>query len=97
MNKFQAEYELTDNEMKAYTALVKSCLWGMGGKRPSDFEDDQYTWIAAEDLIDAGWSRHEAAGTLGALEAKGLVYLDGRDSTLNDQWREFDKVWDEVQ
>ena len=65
---------LTVNETRAYVALVKECLAGMGGKRPIDLIDDMYTWCDAGVLVEHGWSYHEAAGTYGALCVKGLIY-----------------------
>ena len=89
--------DLTENELDAYISLVKSCLWNMGGSRPCDLEQDELTWIGIDDLTNTGrWTKHEAAGTLGALESKGLVTLDGMDSCLTRQWRDLDLVWDEL-
>jgi hypothetical protein len=88
---------LTDNEMKAAIVLVKSCLHGMGGNRPSDLEDDEYTWISARDLMEAGWSAASANATFGALMAKGFVgQFDKNEWVLETSaWKYLDTVWDE--
>ena len=90
-------FQLTENELKAAMVLVKSCLSGMGGKRPADLEHDEYTWVDANDLIKAGWSKHEAAGTWGALLEKGIVEVYSRTEWVlaTDAWRWLDTVWDE--
>ena len=90
-------FTLTENELKAALVLVKSCLDGMGGTRPADLAKDEYTWVSANDLVEAGWSRHEAAGTFGALMEKGMISPYDKDaSTLTTPaWRWLDTVWDE--
>ena len=87
-------FTLTANEYAAARALVASCLENMGGNRPSDLDNDPFTWIDAGDLIKAGWTRHEAAGTIGALIEKGFVYDTGEGlavSTKGYQW--IDSQW----
>jgi hypothetical protein len=94
--------DLTNNEMKALMIFVKSCLNGMGGKRPSDLEHDEYTWIGLRDLTNAGYNRHEASGTMGALEEKGLIYDscepqdDGTALYIlgTETWKWLDTQWD---
>lgn len=89
-------HELTENETKAALVLVGCCLENMGGDRPSDLEYDPYTWVYPEDLINAGWSRHEAAGTWNALIQKAVVQKYDSDFVLADPaWRYLDTVWDE--
>ncbi len=87
---------LTANEQRAALILVKSCLDGMGGERPSDLDSDPYTWVSAGDLQRAGYSAPEAAGTIGALMAKGLVYdYDEGELVLSDEaYRYLDTIWD---
>jgi len=80
---------LTENEHRALMVLIDGCLAGMGGEKPSDLLDDMYTWIDAGDLIAEGWSKEAAAGTLGSLEQKGMVYLAGEDSSINLHDEEF--------
>lgn len=89
-------FDLTQNELKAALVLVKSCLDGMGGKRPADLEHDEYTWVSAKDLMAAGWNKNEAAGTFGALMEKGLVVeCDRNEWCLTTQaWQYLDTVWD---
>ena len=74
-------YDFTANEAKAVKALFASCLSNMGGKSYADLQSDPYTWVDAGDLVNAGWTRHEAVGTLGALIAKGAV-----DQTDVNEW-----------
>ncbi len=90
---------LTPNEMRAAITLVKSCLNGMGGDRPADLEHDTYTWIAPEDLHAAGYSKHEAAGTWGALMEKGFIDQADEDefSLADDAWRWLDTQWDNIE
>jgi hypothetical protein len=66
-------FDLTPKEMIAARALVASCLANMGGKRPADLDNDTFTWVELEDLMDAGFSRFEAAGLIGSLIEKGFV------------------------
>ncbi len=90
------KFDLTDNETRAALILVKSCLRGMGGNRPIDLDSDPYTWVAPEDLIAAGYSRHEAAGTWGALEHKGMIYeYDRNEYAMTDAgYRFLDTIWE---
>lgn len=67
--------ELTNNQTRAMTALIKSCLGNMGGKTLADLQDDPFTWVDASDLVEAGWGQKEAEGTFGSLVAADLVYL----------------------
>ena len=90
-------FDLTQNELAAALVLVNSCLDGMGGKRPSDLEHDEYTWVDAKDLMATKkWNKNEAAGTFGALMAKGLVMEYDRNEwcLTTDAWRWLDTVWD---
>lgn len=99
MTKFEIS-AFTKNELRAATILLKEALAGMGGSRPSDFEDDEYTWCEAATLIPYGWSRFEAAGTYGSLAEKNVVYLDlhekNSDFITGDFWRWADSVWEEI-
>ena len=89
-------FNLTANETRAALVLVKSCLRGMGGSRPLDLDDDPYTWVDPQDLINAGYSRHEAAGTWGALIDKGMIYEYDRDEyAMTDAgYRFLDTIWE---
>lgn len=91
-----ATFDLTTNELKAALVLVKSCLDGMGGSRPADLGNDEYTWVSAKDLMDAGWNKNEAAGTFGALMEKGLVSEYDRNewALTTEAWKWLDTVWD---
>jgi len=88
-------FNLTANEYAAARALVASCLNNMGGNRPSDLDNDPFTWIDAGDLISKGWTRHEAAGTLGALMEKGFVeeYDKGELVVTTAGYRWMDSQW----
>lgn len=91
------EFDLTDNEFHAAMILVKNdCLNGMGGERPSDLDNDPYTWVYADTLVMFGWSKESAAGTFAALDAKGVINADGRESTISTAaYRWLDTKWDE--
>ena len=88
-------FDLTSNEYAAARALVASCLSNMGGERPADLDRDPFTWVDASDLIRAGWTRHEAAGTLGALLAKGFIEEYDKDElcVATDAYRWMDTQW----
>ena len=88
-------FNLTTNELKATIALVKNCLAGMCGERPADLMDDPYTWAEPQDLIDAGWTKHEAAGTWGALEEKGIVGGDTKRTYFMGQPEPLESYVDE--
>lgn len=89
-------FNLTENELKAAMVLVKSCLYNMGGKRPIDLDDDPFTWVGIDDLMDAGWTRHEAAGTFSSLADKGIIQIckiDG-DFLTDEAYRWLDTKWE---
>lgn len=92
-------FDLTENETRALMVLVRECLNGMGGERPSDLDTDPYTWCAWGDLKHAGWTTESAKGTYGALEAKGLIVIDRNDPdsdfVTDDGYRYCDTIWDE--
>lgn len=90
-------FALTHNEIRAAFILVSSCLAGMGGNRPGNLEDDEYTWIDIQDLMAKGYSRHEAAGTFSSLDSKGVISeYDKNEWILNTKaWQWLDTVWDE--
>jgi hypothetical protein len=89
-------FELTANELRAALILVKSCLDGMGGSRPSDLDNDPYTWVETSTLITYGYSRHEAAGTWSSLADKGVIYEADRNewAMAEEAYRFLDTVWD---
>ena len=78
---------LTTNQAAAMHWLIKSCCSNMGGKTLSDLQCDPFTWVDADDLINAGWGRKEAEGTFGSLVAAGMVW-DADDGlfSLNEDW-----------
>lgn len=82
-------FNLTENETRALVTIYKSCLRNMGGKNFSDLKADPLTWCDAGDLISAGWSRHEAAGTYGALLEKSVIDTDRDGDTLRMEAAEF--------
>lgn len=90
-------FNLTENETRAALILVKSCLAGMGGHRPIDLDDDPYTWVAPDDLISAGYSKNEAAGTWGALLEKRVIWEnDTNEWVLGEEaYRYLDTIWDD--
>lgn len=87
---------LTANELKAAMVLVGSCLDGMGGDRPADLADDEYTWVDAKTLQAEGWTKGEANGTFGALKDKGfIVDYDKNEWALSTEaWMWLDTQWD---
>ena len=90
-------FNLTTNEEQAALVLVQSCLDGMGGQRPIDLDDDPFTWVWPDVLLDNGGTRHEAAGTWNALLDKGVIYQhDEKDYVLSDDaYRWLDTIWRE--
>ena len=90
-------FNLTTTEEQAALVLVQSCLDGMGGQRPIDLDDDPFTWVWPDVLLDNGWTRHEAAGTWNALLDKGVIYQhDEKDYVLSDDaYRWLDTIWRE--
>jgi hypothetical protein len=85
---------LTINEQAAALTLLAECLNGMCGKVPEDLEADEYTWCDADMLIQNGWSKEAAAGTYGALIAKGVVtQMKGEPCDVLDGWREVATLW----
>lgn len=68
--------ELTENQNKAMSALIKVCLETVGGKVVADFEGDYWNIVDASDLVTSGWSQKEAEGTFGSLVAAGLIHYE---------------------
>lgn len=90
-------FDLTANELKAAVVLVQECLNGMGGSRPSDLDNDPYTWCDAKDLIAAGWTKEAAAGTYGSLAEKGFIRLDREGDCVSTAGYQFiDTLWDVI-
>lgn len=96
-------FDLTELETKAAVTLVQCCLDGMGGKRPSDLEDDEYTWADPVDLVSQmGISRHQSAGLFSSLSNKGFICDYGEDDSSQKYnwyvttagWRWVDTIWD---
>jgi len=90
---------LTKNQTEAMTALIKSCLFNMGGKTLSDLQEDPYTWVDASDLVEAGWDQKQAEGTFGSLVAQSLIYEDEINRgqilfSLTQNWDELAKYHD---
>jgi len=84
--------KLTTNQADAMTALIKSCLDGMGGENLANLQCDPFVWVSADDLIDAGWGRKEAEGTFGSLIAAGMAYQYEDDLfALTEDWDELAK------
>lgn len=99
-------FNFTPKELQAAVILVKVCLDGMGGKRPSSLEHDEFTWVDGKDLMQYGYTRHEAAGFFSSLSEKGFIagYFAGMKSNqqcetyvTTEGWRFIDTVWDENQ
>lgn len=92
-------FNLTEKETKAAVIFVKSCLQGMGGKRPADLADDEFTWVGLDDLTDAGLSRFEAAGAMSALADKGIIFEYEKNEWIltTEAWKWLDTKWDELE
>ena len=77
-------FNFTENEARAVKALYATCLNNMGGKTFKDLENDPFTWVGADDLVSAGWTKHEAAGTFSALADKlAIDEAEPREWALN--------------
>ena len=90
---------LTKNQEAAMTTLIKSCIRNMCGKTLEDLQEDPYTWVDVEDLVNAGWGQKEAEGTFGSLVAQGLIYEDEINRgqilfSLTGDWDELAKYHD---
>jgi hypothetical protein len=82
-----SQMNLTQNQRKAMTALIKSCLENMGGETLEDLKDDPFTWVEASDLVNAGWDQKAAEGTFGSLVAIDLIYEEGlNEYSLTSDW-----------
>lgn len=88
---------LTDRETRVALILVNECLAGMGGERPADLGDDEYTWIAPEDLRAYGYSPKQTSGFWSSLMEKGFVELwDTNEWVLaTEAWQYLDTIWDD--
>jgi hypothetical protein len=83
---------LTENQSRAMTALIKSCLSNMGGRSLRELKSDPFVWVDVNDLVNAGWSQKEAEGTFGSLVNADMVYDNGDgDFALNEDWDELSK------
>ena len=81
-------YNFTQNEKLAALHLVDECLEGMGGDRPMDLESDPFTWCHVDVLTSQGWSKHEAAGTYGALAEKKAIFIEKDVSDHDGAWED---------
>ena len=99
------EYDFTENEKLAALHIVAECMWASCVDRPVDCIDEGSSLTNVLVLMDAGWSKHEAAGTYGALVKKNVICMD-KEST-NDCWADYvfsedvfrwaEKHWDEFE
>lgn len=90
---------LTANELKAAMILVTECVGGMGGERPSDLENDEYTWVDAKVLKAHGYSAQSANATFGSLKEKGFIEDVSKNEwcLATSAWRWLDTQWDAYQ
>ena len=97
-------FDFTENEKLAALQLVSYVLTE---ERPIDMlcESEPLLWVDASILTDAGWSKHEAAGTWGSLDKKGAIYID-TDGNDDGCWEDYvtedlllwaEKNWDEFE
>lgn len=84
MNK----YNFTPNEQLAALHLVDECLFGIGGKRPLDLEDDPLLCCHVTVLKNAGWTKEQAAGTYGSLAEKGAITIEEIDQDDPLRWED---------
>jgi len=94
------QFDLTPNEIKAARILVESCLRGMGGNTPLDLDNDPFTWVNIQDLMDAGYTQQQAAGFFSSLQMKGFIggeYNRKRCETFVTEkgYRYMATIWDE--
>jgi hypothetical protein len=88
-------FDLTANELKAALVLVRECLNGMGGQRPSDLDNDPYTWCDAQTLINAGWSRRRLPAHTVRWLTRAFIFLDREGDTVSTAGYQFiDTIWD---
>lgn len=91
-------FDLTEKELKAAKILTLEALAGMGGERPKDFEDDEYTWVEVDLLVAHGYSLPEAKGYFSSLTKKGFIDQDvdgdGGDCLSRAGWLWMDTQWD---
>lgn len=98
-------FDLTREETKVALLLVRGCLQAMGGKRPADLENDEFTWVMPQDLVKAGYTRFQAAGFFSSLSQKGIIagefgtkIGDVCETYLTTEaWRFLDTVWENKQ
>lgn len=105
MTELTKTFELTIREMTV--ALILFEANGCGASRPSDFENDEFTWVDTKDLIKAGYSKEEVGGFFSSLEKKGFLEdhhegysSNGRDDASSpfittEGWQWLDTVFDE--
>lgn len=100
-------FDLTDGELRVAHILIAECLAGMGGKRPSDLEYDEYTWAYPADLVKGwGYSKNEAAGFFSSLWDKGFLECWDDTDVFNKKikvwvvstqaWKWLDTKWDDL-
>lgn len=89
-------FTLTTKEFAAARIFVQECLTAMGGKRPADLANDEFTWVYLDNLTDAGYSRFEAAGLMSALQAKNFIQEYDKKTWIvtTKGWQWMDTVWD---
>ena len=81
---------LTEKEQTAIDFLANQGLDCMGGEGKADLKSDNMSWFNIKDLMTGmGLNRHEAAGIMSALDAKGLASDQEAGSTVRydrDSW-----------
>jgi len=65
--------ETTENEMKSLKVLLQMAMNGFGIESIQHFIDDGGQLVTAQDLIDEGWSKKSAEGTIASLVADMFI------------------------
>lgn len=96
----EVTFNLTEKELKVAKILTDEALAGMGGDRPMDFDDDEYTWVDVDMLVAHDYTLPEAKGYFSSLIKKGFIDQDvdgeGGDCLSWNGWHWMDTQWDRL-
>lgn len=66
--------KLTTKEIKAVKAITKDALFDICGEQPKELFVDNFSWFNRKLLSElCGFSKHEAAGIMSALDKKDII------------------------
>lgn len=69
--------KFTAKETTALLAIAKNGCEQMGGRKPEDLHDDNFSWFRAEDIVRiTDLSAPQVSGLMAALEEKGMIVPD---------------------